>query len=141
MTIAAGFHLFPFRTEKLRPPAPMVLHISCGRVGRRHSFELHFLHWKWSFFSWYNASSFLHHFPSLFPHPTDNILNGHHSWLAWTMKLNASYNLLLAGYKNLLAFQRTHHPEFVFCMYIKHVIRYIKRIPLTTFLFILSYIS
>ena len=26
-TIAAGFHLFPFRTEKLRLPAPMVLHL------------------------------------------------------------------------------------------------------------------
>jgi hypothetical protein len=25
VTIAAGFHLFPFRTEKLSPPAPMVL--------------------------------------------------------------------------------------------------------------------
>ena len=28
-----GFHLFPFRTEKLSPLAPMVL--QCGRVGRR----------------------------------------------------------------------------------------------------------
>ena len=25
VTIAAGFHLFPFRTEKLSPSAPMVL--------------------------------------------------------------------------------------------------------------------
>ena len=25
VTIAAGIHLFPFRTEKLSPPAPMVL--------------------------------------------------------------------------------------------------------------------
>lgn len=25
VAIAAGFHLFPFRTEKLSPPAPMVL--------------------------------------------------------------------------------------------------------------------
>ena len=30
----AGFHLFPFRTEKLSPPAPMVLHTR-GRVGSR----------------------------------------------------------------------------------------------------------
>ena len=34
MAIAAGSHLFPFRTEKLSPPAPMVLQ-QCGRVGRR----------------------------------------------------------------------------------------------------------
>ena len=33
MVIAVGFHLFPFRTEKLSPLAPMVL--QCGRVGRR----------------------------------------------------------------------------------------------------------
>ena len=26
VVIVAGFHLFPFRTEKLSPPAPMVLH-------------------------------------------------------------------------------------------------------------------
>ena len=25
VTIATGFHLFPFRTEQLSPPAPMVL--------------------------------------------------------------------------------------------------------------------
>ena len=36
MITAAGFHLFPFRTEKLSPPAPMVLQL-CGRVGRRPS--------------------------------------------------------------------------------------------------------
>ena len=30
----AGFHLFPFRTEKLSPPAPMVLHTR-GRAGSR----------------------------------------------------------------------------------------------------------
>ena len=36
VTIAAGIHLFPFRTEKLSPPAPMVLQGRlCGRVGRR----------------------------------------------------------------------------------------------------------
>ena len=34
VTTAAGFHLFPFRTEQLSPPAPMVLRNS-GRVGRR----------------------------------------------------------------------------------------------------------
>ena len=28
--IAAGLHLFPSRTEKLSPPAPMVLHTSVG---------------------------------------------------------------------------------------------------------------
>ena len=33
----AGFHLFPFRTEKLSPPAPMVLHTR-GRVGSRRLF-------------------------------------------------------------------------------------------------------
>jgi hypothetical protein len=34
--IAAGIHLFPFRTEKLSPPAPMVLGAQApGRVGRR----------------------------------------------------------------------------------------------------------
>ena len=32
--MVAGFHLFPFRTEKLSPPAPMVLHTR-GRVGSR----------------------------------------------------------------------------------------------------------
>ena len=30
----AGAHLFPFRTEKLSPAAPMILH-QCGKVGRR----------------------------------------------------------------------------------------------------------
>ena len=34
MAIAPGFHLFPFRTEKLSPVTPMVLRNS-GRVGRR----------------------------------------------------------------------------------------------------------
>ena len=34
--IAEGSHLFPFRTEQLSPPAPMVLQGQpCGRVGRR----------------------------------------------------------------------------------------------------------
>ena len=33
VAIAMGFHLFPFRTEKLSPLAPMVLRKS-GRVGR-----------------------------------------------------------------------------------------------------------
>ena len=30
VVIAAGFHLFPFRTEKLSPPAPMVLRCDAG---------------------------------------------------------------------------------------------------------------
>ena len=30
VAIAAGFHLFPFRTEKLSPPAPMVLQCNAG---------------------------------------------------------------------------------------------------------------
>ena len=38
--IAAGIHLFPFRTEKLSPPAPMVLGAQApGRVGRRPPFR------------------------------------------------------------------------------------------------------
>ena len=37
VAIVAGFHLFPFRTEKLSPPAPMVLHTR-GRVGSRRLF-------------------------------------------------------------------------------------------------------
>nr|DAO28296.1 MAG TPA: hypothetical protein [Caudoviricetes sp.] len=32
--IARGFHLFPFRTEKLSLVTPMVLR-NCGRVGNR----------------------------------------------------------------------------------------------------------
>mgnify|MGYP006865204885 FL=1 len=35
VAIAQGFHLFPFRTEKLSLVTPMVLH-NCGRVGRCH---------------------------------------------------------------------------------------------------------
>src|SRR5687767_14022702 len=39
--MAAGIHLFPFRTEKLSPPAPMVLRGRLrGRVGRRPLFML-----------------------------------------------------------------------------------------------------
>ena len=38
VVIVAGFHLFPFRTEKLSPPAPMVLHTR-GRVGSRRFFR------------------------------------------------------------------------------------------------------
>src|SRR5689334_9082735 len=35
VAIAAGTHPFPFRTRKLSPLAPMVLHGQlCGRVGR-----------------------------------------------------------------------------------------------------------
>src|SRR3990170_4461547 len=38
--IAAGIPLFPFRTEKLSPPAPMVLGAQApGRVGRRPPFR------------------------------------------------------------------------------------------------------
>ena len=41
VTMAAGIHLFPFRTEKLSPPAPMVLRGRLrGRVGRRPFFML-----------------------------------------------------------------------------------------------------
>src|ERR1044071_7479268 len=41
VVIAAGKHLFPFRTEKLSPPAPLVIGGQPpGRVGRRRlSFE------------------------------------------------------------------------------------------------------
>ena len=40
VVIAAGKHLFPFRTEKLSPPAPMVLGGQPpGRVGRRRFFS------------------------------------------------------------------------------------------------------
>ena len=38
VVIVAGFHLFPFRTEKLSPPAPMVLHTR-GRVGSRRFYQ------------------------------------------------------------------------------------------------------
>ena len=39
VAMAEGLHLFPFRTEKLSPPAPMVLPGKPGgRVGRRPSF-------------------------------------------------------------------------------------------------------
>ncbi len=34
MTLATGSHLFPSRTEKLSPSAPMVLPAMGGRVGR-----------------------------------------------------------------------------------------------------------
>ena len=37
VAIVPGFHLFPFRTEKLSPAAPMVLRDS-GRVGSRRLF-------------------------------------------------------------------------------------------------------
>ena len=33
---SAEVHLFPFRTEKLSPAAPMILQEMCGKVGRRH---------------------------------------------------------------------------------------------------------
>ena len=38
MVIVSGFHLFPIRTEKLSPSAPMVLHTR-GRVGSRRFLE------------------------------------------------------------------------------------------------------
>ena len=38
VVIVSGFHLFPFRTEKLSPSAPMVLHTR-GRVGSRRFFK------------------------------------------------------------------------------------------------------
>ena len=38
---AAGGHLFPFRTQQLSPPAPMVLHPwGVGRVGRRQDYAV-----------------------------------------------------------------------------------------------------
>ncbi len=36
---SGGDHLFPFRTEKLKPPAPMVLRLKRGRVGRRRPYQ------------------------------------------------------------------------------------------------------
>ena len=33
--IAVGLHLFPFRTEKLKPPAPKILEEISGKIGRR----------------------------------------------------------------------------------------------------------
>ena len=36
---SAEVHLFPFRTEKLSPAAPMILHKDCGKVGRRHPYN------------------------------------------------------------------------------------------------------
>ena len=38
VAIVPGFHLFPFRTEKLSPAAPMVLRDS-GRVGSRRFYS------------------------------------------------------------------------------------------------------
>ena len=37
VVIAVEIHLFPFRTEKLSPPTPMVLPLG-GRVGSRQPF-------------------------------------------------------------------------------------------------------
>ncbi len=48
VTMAAGIHLFPFRTEKLSPPAPMVLRgRPRGRVGRRPFFVPFFEPFVW----------------------------------------------------------------------------------------------
>ena len=44
MVIASGFHLFPFRTEKLSPVTPMILRKS-GKVGSRHFFRRHPFSW------------------------------------------------------------------------------------------------
>ena len=33
--IAVGLHLFPFRTETLKPPAPKILEEISGKIGRR----------------------------------------------------------------------------------------------------------
>ena len=52
MVIATGFHLFPFRTEKLSPTAPMVLHTR-GRVGRRHFTKALSSQWTRGFFCVY----------------------------------------------------------------------------------------
>ena len=49
VVIASGFHLFPFRTEKLSPTAPMVLHTR-GRVGRRQLFQPRLKKFKRGFF-------------------------------------------------------------------------------------------
>ena len=39
VAIAQGSHLFPSRTQKLSPAAPMILHGKlCGKVGRRRNF-------------------------------------------------------------------------------------------------------
>ena len=50
VVIASGFHLFPFRTEKLSPIAPMVLRRS-GRVGRRLFLEKPLIHSNKGFFA------------------------------------------------------------------------------------------
>jgi hypothetical protein len=34
VVIEAGVHLFPFRTQKLSPPSPMLLRLDRGKVGR-----------------------------------------------------------------------------------------------------------
>jgi hypothetical protein len=48
VAIAAGHHLFPFRTEKLSPPAPMVLRKS-GRVGRCRIYSKPVFNRAWAF--------------------------------------------------------------------------------------------
>ena len=45
VTTAPGFHLFPFRTEKLSPVTPMVLRNS-GRVGSRRFKEAPLIHFE-----------------------------------------------------------------------------------------------
>ena len=62
VTIAAGLHLFPFRTEKLRPPAPMILHAQvCGKVGRHRLFFYHITlknNFKKSFYHYLHSQEF-----------------------------------------------------------------------------------
>ena len=49
VSIALGFHLFPSRTEKLSPLAPMVLPKG-GRVGRRRSLKESYSLWSETLF-------------------------------------------------------------------------------------------
>ena len=44
MMIAVGSHLFPFRTEKLRPLAPKILGESPGKIGRRRDIAHNLIH-------------------------------------------------------------------------------------------------
>ena len=63
VVIATGFHLFPFRTEKLSPTAPMVLHTR-GRVGRRHFTKALSSIWTRGFLCFYTCRSlFLTRYP------------------------------------------------------------------------------
>ena len=75
--IASGFHLFPFRTEKLSPSAPMVLHTR-GRVGRRRLFRKGSpsvrLDWRASSFMWIRGVGLLTFFvPSVASAPLRDV--------------------------------------------------------------------